>query len=165
MGNCFAEPSVPTPTMSFPVLDAEALSSKFPSLPLSKPLTGLYFAASWCPDCTPVTPKVAQAHQATSEAWNVVYIGSESTPEQVATVPTTFTIVPLEKEQERSDLKRHFGACASREAEPLQVNRKFGLPTLIILSTATGEVITTEGVEEIQASGATAVEKWKSAAK
>jgi nucleoredoxin len=144
------------------MLSGAALSSKFPSVPVTKPLLGLYFAASWCPDCTGVTPAVAAFDKAQTPDWNLVYISSDRTAEQMTSnVPTEFLTVPFENVEERTELKRHFGACAGSETGPLSVQRKFGLPTLLVIETATGKVISTDGVGDIR-KGDAALDYWKS---
>jgi thiol-disulfide isomerase/thioredoxin len=136
----------------------------FPSIPVNKPLVGLYFAASWCPDCADVTPAVANVAKAMDEIWNVVYIASDSTKTQMESyVPTSFIPLPFENEQERSKIKKHFGVCAAKEIATLgmsPVDRKSGIPTLIVLETSTGKVISTKGVEEIMELKEQALKRW-----
>lgn len=151
-----------------PFLSAAALTSKFPSLFTAppKPLTGLYFAASWCPDCSVPTPLLKEVHAKTTNDWNVVYVASDKSDAQVQAFvgDSTFEQIPFANVEERSELKRHFGACAGMEVGLLGMSRedrKFGVPTLIVLETATGNVISTDGVGEIMKNKEAAVEKWK----
>jgi nucleoredoxin len=150
-------------------LNASELTERFPSLPLQgdAPLFGLYFAASWCPDCTAATAAVGTFASAHKKDLQVVYISSDSSePQMKEYVPSSLLAVPFDCEEERADLKRHFGACASKERETLGMTpaqRKFGIPTLIILGRATGRVVTSGGVEAIMESdGQSIVGKWKS---
>ena len=132
--------------------------TKFPSLQpaATKPLLGLYFAASWCPDCSGTTPLVGELAAANTDSLAVVYVASDHTPEQMSSyVPKSLAFVPFEKEQERADLKRHFGACGFKELAALGMtgaDRKHGLPTLIILDPATDNIITTDGVNALSGS-------------
>jgi nucleoredoxin len=146
-------------------LPAAILASRFPSIPLDKPLVGLYFAASWCPDCTGVTPVVADVLARTADTWRVVYVASDITQEQLDSyAPASFVKIPFENEDERSNLKRHFGVCAGKEVESLGMTpdeRKSGIPTLIVLESATGKILTMNGVQDIMNSNESAVENWK----
>jgi nucleoredoxin len=147
------------------VLSAAVLASRFPSIPLDKPIVGLYFAASWCPDCTEVTSIVAHVLGKTAEDWNVVYIASDNTQEQLDSfAPASFAKVPFENWDERSNLKRHFGVCAAKEVESLGMTpdeRKSGIPTLIVLESSTGKIVTMDGVQNVMDSNESAVENWK----
>mmetsp|Transcript_15316 Transcript_15316/g.20193 ORF Transcript_15316/g.20193 Transcript_15316/m.20193 type:complete len:157 (-) Transcript_15316:430-900(-) len=153
-------------------MDAAALASKFPSLsgPLSSsaPLLGLYFAASWCPDCTEVTPAVHKIYESQGESnkkvLDLVYVASDSTADQMKNyVPSQWDVIPFDQVEERSNLKRHFGACAGKETQALGVDRKYGIPTLIILDSSTGRVITTSGVEDVTGpdGGSQLLNRWK----
>ena len=146
-------------------LSAAVLASRFPSIPFDKPLVGLYFAASWCPDCTEVTSVVADVLGKTSEDWNIVYIASDNTREQLDSyAPASFAKVPFENGDERSNLKRHFGVCAGKELESLGMtpdDRKSGIPALIVLESSTGKIVTIDGVQDVMDSNESAVENWK----
>lgn len=150
-------------------LTLKELSTKFPSLPLENstvPLMGLLFAASWCDDCEMAMPIIKEFAAANTNDIQFVYIASDKTEEEMKQfVPSTFEVVPFENEEERSSLKRHFGACAAKEREPLgmsEQDRKHGIPTLIVLDTATGTIVTSNGVDDIEKSnGDSVVEKWK----
>lgn len=150
-------------------LNASELSDRFPSLPLQSgaPLLGLFFAASWCPDCTAVTPSIDAFAFDNKKNIQVVYISSDtSEAEMKEYVPSSFFVVPFDCEEERANLKRHFAVCAAKERGPLGMTseeRKFGIPTLIILEKATGIVVTSDGVGDIMGSnGDSIVGKWKS---
>ena len=164
------KPTMVASVMAFAALNAAALSHRFPSLaaPLqsSTPLLGLYFASSWCSDCTAVTPSVDAFAAASKDSVQVIYVSSDASETQMKqTVPSSFGFVPFDCVEERDNLKRHFGVCAAKEREALGLSpeeRKFGIPTLIVLERATGKVLTTEGVEDIvNSNGESAVKKWK----
>lgn len=150
-------------------LTLKELSSRFPSLPLenpSAPFLGLYFSAAWCPDCVAATPAVGDFCAANTSDVKVMYVASESSEEEMkAFCPSSMGVVPFDNQEERADLKRHFGACAAKEREPLGMTpeeRKHGIPTLVILDTATGKIVTADGVNDIEKSnGDSVVEKWK----
>jgi nucleoredoxin len=150
-------------------LNTSELTDHFPSLPLQggAPLLGLYFAASWCPDCAAATAAVGAFASTNKKDFQVVYISSDSLETQMKEyVPSSLLAVPYDCEEERAGLKRHFGACASKERDPLGMTaeeRKFGIPTLIVLERATGRVVTSGGVEAImESNGESIVDKWKS---
>ena len=139
----------------------------------SSPLLALYFASSWCPDCTGVTPIVNHVFlksqpQDEGKVFDLVYVSSDNDEEQLkGNVPSPkWSLVPFDSVEERANLKRHFGACASKEVEGLGMkpeDRKSGLPTLILLDCKTGKVITRDGVDDITAEGGgdAAVQKWQ----
>jgi nucleoredoxin len=163
-------------------LTMNSLSTKFPSLaqPMaSSKVMGLYFAASWCPDCTGVTPiidtmfKVATSSSISSSSLDhsnlhndvhslsMVYISSDTTEAQMTKyVPNGWTTVPFAHVEERTGLKRDFGTCSGSEAGPLKVSRKFGIPTLIVIQSDTGKILTTKGVDDVMKDTNGALEKW-----
>jgi nucleoredoxin len=158
----------PSPTSKTTLL--EELSNRFPSLPLDEkssiPFLGLYFAASWCPDVQAATPAVEEFGAANKDFITIVYVSSDSTEQQMKDyLPSCMMAVSFKNEDERANLKRHFGACAGKELELLGMkaeDRKFGIPTLIVLDKKTGNVVTNEGVDDIVTrNGESVIEKWK----
>jgi nucleoredoxin len=152
------------PAISLLLLAMNALSTKFPSLaqPMaSSKVMGLFYAASWCPDCTGVTPVVDEVYKANTDSLSVVYISSDKTQAQMSSyVPAGWAVVPFDQVDERTGLKREFGACAGSEAGPLSVSRKFGIPTLIVIQSDNGKVLTTSGVDDVLRDKSGAVDKW-----
>jgi thiol-disulfide isomerase/thioredoxin len=150
------------------------LAYEFPSLSQSlsrAPILGLYFAASWCGDCDAVTPALAKviASQKEGEVLvHIVYVSSDTSAKEMAAYkPEQFSAVPWEAKQERSSIKRFFGTCAGKERESLgmsQTNRKHGTPTLILLDTQSGVILTECGVEQVESmeSVESVLEEWKS---
>lgn len=162
------------------LLSPTELSTKFPSLQpflaKSPPLLGIFFSASWCPDCTPVTLVLNdlfvndQPQEEEKKVFELVYVSSDRDAEQMKKyVPSPkWGVVPFEHVDERADLKRHFGACAGKETAGLGMkaeDRKSGLPTLIVLDSKTGNILTRDGVEDIMGDDDThdakeALQKW-----
>jgi thiol-disulfide isomerase/thioredoxin len=150
------------------------LSNEFPSLSQSlsqAPILGLYFAASWCGDCDAVTPalaKVIASQKKDEELVHIVYVSSDNSVKQMAVYkPEQFSEVPWEAEEERSGLKRLFGTCAGKERASLgmaPIDRKHGTPTLILLDTKSGSILTESGVEQVETmkSVESVLEEWKS---
>jgi nucleoredoxin len=150
------------------------LATNFPSLSKSlsrAPILGLYFAASWCGDCDAVTPALAKviASQKKDEVLvHIVYVSSDTSAKEMAAYkPQQFSAVPWESEQERSSIKRFFGTCAGKERESLgmsQTDRKHGTPTLILLDTQSGVILTDSGAEQVESmeSVESVLEEWKS---
>jgi thiol-disulfide isomerase/thioredoxin len=135
------------------------------------PILGLYFAASWCGDCDAVTPalaKVIASQTKDDELVHIVYVSSDNSAQQMAAYkPEQFSEVPWEAEEERSSLKRFFGTCAGKERVSLGMaptDRKHGTPTLILLDTQSGSILTESGVEQVERmeSVESVLEKWKS---
>jgi len=138
-------------------------------------LVGLYFAASWCPHSTPVTalldehfrdiilpppegenPKnLPQRH-----GFSIVYVSSDrDAKEMKGYIQPNWMAVPFESE-DRTALKGHFKTCAKRELNELGFERKHEIPTLIILSGATHEVLTFHGVKDVKEYGSQAIDHW-----
>ena len=149
---------------------AANLATKFPSLgPFlsSSRVLALYFAASWCPDCTPITPMLSELYlepqntidDSDKKDINVLYISSDNTSEQMkqyfAKQKVPFSAVPFENVQERTELKQHFGACAGKEAVSLGMTpgsatpRKSGIPTVVVLDCVKESLITAKGVQDL----------------
>mmetsp|Transcript_19543 Transcript_19543/g.24633 ORF Transcript_19543/g.24633 Transcript_19543/m.24633 type:complete len:150 (-) Transcript_19543:55-504(-) len=136
------------------------LSKAFPSLatPLStSQVIGLYFASSWCPDCTPITPKLRMMYegQSSDKKLEVVYVSSDNTEEQMKNSLSAshgqWSCIPFDS-AERSELKRKFGVCAGKEVRELGMSpsdRKFGIPTLILIDSKSEEILTYDGVNDL----------------
>ena len=63
---------------------------------------------------------------------------------------------------------RRFGACAGSEMSALgmtSADRKGGIPTLAVFRAADGELLTMDGVDDVNQAGAGAVDRWEEAAK
>jgi nucleoredoxin len=153
------------------------LAALFPSLKSSiessdvVPILALYFSSAWCPDCqesAPFVSKVFKSQKEDSKLFDLIYVSSDKDPKQMeANVDDGWGAVPFKNEDERANIKRHFGACASKEVEPLGMkpeDRKSGIPTLILLDKKTGKTLLPDAVPDIM--GETKVEdpleKWKS---
>ena len=162
------------------MLTPTELMTRFPSLAGSlapttpTPLLGLYFAAAWCPDCTGVTPVLDKVftQQKPPKVFDLIYVSSDKDEAQLqGNLPSpSWGFVPFDHEQERSNLKRYFGACAAKEVALLDMkaeDRLSGIPTLILVDKKTGNIVTRDGVDDIMANnddngGAqAAVAKWK----
>jgi hypothetical protein len=92
----------------------------------------------------------------------IVHVSSDTSDEAMRKYAKdgNWITVPFESE-ERTDLKKHFQVCAKREMEELGFERKFEIPTLIILDGKTHGVITTNGVGDLKEHGVQALEHWK----
>lgn len=163
---------------------------QFPSLEFPfehSSLVGLYFAASWCPQSTPVTEKLDELFRdvliqppATSNDNNegvdtflqdqqhhlrkglsIVYISSDSDQDSMESYrkPNWFT-VPFSNVDERSDIKRFYKTCAKRELSELGFERKREIPSLIILSGETRDVLTYDGIQDIRDHGVQSIDHW-----
>jgi thiol-disulfide isomerase/thioredoxin len=133
-----------------------------------KPIAGLLFAASWCPDCTDVVPAIGQVAASSSgqQLLDVIYVASDhDEPALLQFKPSSLRHVPFAAEPERSELKRKFRTCAAKEMSSLGLSeRKNGIPTLILLDSSTGGVLTENAVDDVM-SGMPIEDvlgKWKS---
>jgi hypothetical protein len=139
-------------------------------------LVALYFAASWCPMSTPVTnmldekfrdvllppppPGAKPKRLLQRHGLALVYVSSDTSVEEMqAYMRTNWMAVPYDSE-DRDHLKRKFKTCAKRELEALGIERQYEIPTLIILSGDSHQVLTYEGTADIKEYGAEAVDHW-----
>ena len=150
-------------------LPVAEISLSFPSIVLSEtPVIGLLFAAGWCDDCWDTVPVIEKVAASRPLDVKIHYVSSDRTEEEMIQFCNSkvFASIPFGNELERSALKRHFQACAKKEMEHVGVKeRKHGTPTLILLESATGRVLTTNGVEDCMKNAQSpekAVEAWKS---
>lgn len=141
-------------------------SSASPPVP---PIIGLLFAASWCPDCFDVVPRVGNVVAASANSLSplveVIYVASDTNEsEMLKFKPATLQHISLDAVQERSDLKRKFRTCAAKEMEDLRItDRKKGIPTLILLDSSTGRILTETGVDDVMKGGSSlsVLSKWR----
>lgn len=141
------------------------------SLPLSKyselsyalehsDLVALYFAASWCGMSTPISHALDQAFGDSNEVLltdgkrktlAIVYISSDRTLEDYNDYITgrNWIAVPFESDQ-RTQLKHHFRTCAMPEVRELGIDREREIPTIIVIDSASHDVLTDEGVKDIR---------------
>mmetsp|Transcript_26453 Transcript_26453/g.58000 ORF Transcript_26453/g.58000 Transcript_26453/m.58000 type:complete len:312 (+) Transcript_26453:120-1055(+) len=142
-------------------------------------IVGLYFAASWCRMSAPITealdeafsgkrntllyPDEVETYDADAEGrkpLSIVYVSSDgSVDEMTEYIRGGWLSVPYES-IERTELKKHFRVCAKRELEELGFERKFEIPTLILIDGKTHGVISTNGVEDIKEYGDKALQHW-----
>lgn len=155
------------------------LSQVFPSLanPMaSSQMLGLYFASSWCPDCTPVTPVLKsiyesqpQVSESEKKLMEIVYVSSDNNKNQMEETMEKshgkWSFVPFGESEEIAKIKIKFGACAAKEAPGLSLlgpgRRKFGIPTLIVIDCETEDILTTNGVSDIMQSGTNSLKIWE----
>jgi len=134
------------------------------------PFTLLLFASSWCPDCTPVVPLLSRFYTAANAGEKKiggVYVSSDRTDDAIrkhaSLLPSDFVTVPTL--EDRSGLKKLFGACAGSEVSGLPgIQRRFGIPTIIVIETATEKVVSEDGVGDIRSHGEKCVGIWESRA-
>ena len=156
-----------------------SIMDKFPSLQVATaPMIGLYFCASWCPDCTAVTPALQKVmetiHSNKGEDHQqqppfnleLFYVSSDTSAESMASYkPRIFQEIPFNALDERVALKQYFGTCAMKEMNQLHIqrtDRKHGIPTLILIETRTGKIVTENGLQNILSTPAeTMIEQWK----
>jgi hypothetical protein len=138
-------------------------------------LVGLYFAAAWCPVSTPVTerienilgtellppPSVRDYHLANEKSsMSLVYVSSDRSEKAFNDYQgKNWMAVPFQS-AERDDLKRHFSVCSKPEVDSLGINRKFEIPTLLIIDAETHTLITASGADDLQEYKENALDHW-----
>ena len=117
---------------------------------------GLYFAACWCPDCVASKPFVSAAFNSQKDGeklFDLVYISSDNDSAQMkGEIEGGWDAVAFEKMGERSKLKKHFGVCAQKEMEELDISgeqRKGGIPTLILLEKKSCQVLRADAIPDL----------------
>jgi hypothetical protein len=137
-------------------------------------LVAVYFAASWCSMSTPVTKLIDQVlndvllpppspdHPPPLERApiSLVYVSSDRNMQDfVEYQRKSWVSVPFES-SDLTALKKQFSVCAKQEVSTLGIDRKFEIPTLIILDGETHGVITTNGAEDLMDYQHLALEHW-----
>ena len=137
-----------------------------------EPVMALWFSAGWCPDCVAFRPYVEsflkyQAEQEGGPLVRFVYVSSDnSEAEMNAFQPTGMAHVPFDNREERDNMKRHYGVCAAKEREGLNMTleqRKFGIPTVLFLEKTSGDVMYSGAAIDLERMEPPQVyQKWKS---
>jgi glutaredoxin len=139
-------------------------------------LVGLYFAASWCPHSTPVTealdkyfrdivlpPKSddEEAGEITQQyPLAIVHVSSDTKEDKFQDyVKPNWITVPFHS-PEKTSLKRHFEVCSKLEVESLGIDRKYEIPTLLIIDSASQTVLTSHGVDDLDEFQDKALQHW-----
>jgi Thioredoxin-like len=119
----------------------------------SQPILGVLFAAAWCPDCADVVPAIGQLLTAIPDqsVIEIYYVASDTSEHEMhAFVPASLRVIPFAAADQRADLKRHFQVCAAKEMNDLGLStRKSGIPTLLLIETATGRILSDAGVDHV----------------
>jgi nucleoredoxin len=112
------------------------------SLSADNDVVAFYFSAHWCPPCRAFTPVLAEYHKtvrARGIKFDVVFVSSDKSEEESADYYNgmPWLIVPYVDRERKTQLAQKYEV-------------KF-IPTLIVLNAKTGEVISSNGVEEVKA--------------
>merc|ERR1719232_1857064 len=145
---------------------------------------GLYFASSWCSQSKPATEALGNAFGKnidlllTSKSLQdnniddkkkqigIIYISSDRTQDEFKKIINLHNdwLIPMYSDgnnEETTQLKRMFHTCAEEEESKIKIERKYGIPRLIILDSEKKTVITTDGVNDVLNDGVRALERWK----
>lgn len=139
-------------------------------------ITLLYFAAAWCRMSTPVTERIDATFKDLllvppdedtprgdllhRHPLSLVYVSSDQNEQEMKEyLRTNWMYVPFHSE-EREALKRRFATCARRELAELGMERKHEIPTLIVLSSRTHNVLTFHGAKDVEEYGVDAIDHW-----
>jgi len=90
---------------------------------------GLYFSAHWCPPCRAFTPELAQFYQKMKSKLEIVFVSSDKDEAQWAEYyhSMPWLALPYNDRDRKNDVSQKYGVR--------------GIPTLVLLDSATGEVI------------------------
>ena len=172
------------------ILDEQNLPlSEFPSIQYAldhSDIVLLYFAASWCPMSTPITQLLDEKFgdillpppdETASKTKNLkvlqntlnkqrrpislVYVSSDETEAQMKEYARRHWITIPFATDERANLKKHFKVAAKREMGLLEMeSRLYEIPSIIIVSGESHNVVTTHGVQELKEKGSEALIHW-----
>jgi hypothetical protein len=135
----------------------------------------LYFAASWCRMSTPVTELLdtkfgdillppessgVKFPNKQRRPISLVYVSSDESEEQMLKYARKHWITIPFKSAERTKLKKKFKVAAKRELEVLDMERRYELPTIIIVSGESHNVVTVHGVDDLHEKGSEALIHW-----
>jgi thiol-disulfide isomerase/thioredoxin len=151
---------------TYPSLNGAFNSSASSSPSPTDGLVGILFAAGWCDDCQAFVPLLQtfvelnqklerEGQDGSRRSLNVVYVSSDRSREEMEQFkPAAWMEVPYEQAQERIQLKRHFGACAKKELDDPILgmtvhDRRHGIPTLVLVETSTGQIVSENGVDMV----------------
>lgn len=112
-------------------------------------MVGLYFSAHWCPPCRSFSPLLVAFRDRNVKDFEVVFISSDKTE------PDQFTYM--------KELQMKWPALKFHSNSANLIKARFGIksiPTLIILS-AMGETIATDGRKDVTMSPDTCLANWK----
>lgn len=106
----------------------------------NKKVLGLYFSAHWCPPCRGFTPQLSEKYTALKDAgkdFELVFVSSDKDEASFNDYHNemTFLALPFSKRDEKAKLSKLFKVS--------------GIPTLVFVDVATGDLITDDGRSEI----------------
>jgi len=151
--------------------------SQFPSIQWAldnSEIVGLFFAADWCPQSTPVTnlldavfvsslfePRDDDKPLKEKHVLTIIYVSSDRNEDHMHKYRRSHWHWVKYHGEERANIKRHFKTCAKREMKGLGMERReHEIPTLIVISGRTRQVLTYDGVTDVQEKGIEALDKW-----
>jgi nucleoredoxin len=129
-------------------------------------VVALYFSSSWCPDCQPVSSKLATFYEIVNEdekQFEVVFVSSDDSVEMQLEYMNNKHADWLAlacTDELTAELKKRYHTFAGREADEIGVERKNGIPTLILID-ADGNVLSDEGVQLLEKNGAKGMRAFK----
>eukprot|EP01060_Flectonema_neradi_P037229 TRINITY_DN742_c1_g1_i1.p1 TRINITY_DN742_c1_g1~~TRINITY_DN742_c1_g1_i1.p1 ORF type:complete len:159 (+),score=46.36 TRINITY_DN742_c1_g1_i1:57-533(+) len=125
----------------------------------------LYFSASWCGDCTPITSKLATLYEMVNEEndeLEIVWVSSDEDKESMDAYwkkHADYLRIPYESIL-RSELPQKYGVFGGRHVSRYPgVERKNGIPGLVVINKA-GDVLVFDGVGDIEKKHAEAAADW-----
>jgi thiol-disulfide isomerase/thioredoxin len=119
-----------------PDLQLLAQGGTIPVSALAASIVGLYFSAHWCPPCRKLTPKLAEAYTAiksNGKSLEIVFVSSDHDEAKFASYykEMPWLALPFAERALTQKLSRQFKVS--------------GIPSLVLLDGATGQVISKDG--------------------
>eukprot|EP00557_Chaetoceros_sp_GSL56_P001697 CAMPEP_0176504238 /NCGR_PEP_ID=MMETSP0200_2-20121128/15814_1 /TAXON_ID=947934 /ORGANISM="Chaetoceros sp., Strain GSL56" /LENGTH=157 /DNA_ID=CAMNT_0017903631 /DNA_START=571 /DNA_END=1044 /DNA_ORIENTATION=+ len=102
-----------------------------------------------------------QQQQQQQKDFALVYISSDTSVDEMKDyMKWNWIGIPFDS-PDRNELKRYFKTCAQNEMEELGIDaRRFEIPSLFILDTVTQDIISTNGVGDLQYYGEEVLDHW-----
>ena len=102
-----------------------------------------YFSAGWCPMCTGFEPSLVQFRQAANDsgkALELIYVPSDRSQEDAAKRSAALNMLMVPFGEEADKLKQDFSIWAGSESRKFGTGRRSGVPALVVLDGAGGEM-------------------------
>merc|ERR1711939_1227059 len=124
----------------FKSTDLQLLGQDGTKVPVStlaaKQVVGIYFSAHWCPPCRGFTPKLAEAYKKITgdgNSFEGVFVSSDKDEQQFASYfkEMPWLALPFENRDIKKELSKRFKVS--------------GIPSLVLLDGATGQVLNKDG--------------------
>jgi hypothetical protein len=102
-----------------------------------------------------------QKNGQTIKDFSLVYVSSDTSAEEMKNyMKWNWIGIPFDS-PDRNEIKRYFRTCAQNEMQKLGMeSRRFQIPTLLVLDSVTQDIISTNGVADLETYGEEVLDHW-----